>query len=263
MNNEQAKKILALFRPGTPDRTDPSFNEALEQAKLQQPQTRWQDSPNPELGQWFQEHRASYLSIRAKFLMVPAPPAFKDRILAEAKSSATNVIPFRPAIFLRAAAVLVICFGLAALFWQSHGREDDFNTYRNRMARTAMQPYSMDLQTHDLQSINAFFSGHKAPVDYVLPNGVLKAQPVGCAVLQWQGEPVSMLCFHSGRPLSAGEKSDLWLFVIDQSLVRNGPPAGSPILAQIKKLATASWVQDGKTYVLAGAGDEDFLRKYL
>ena len=73
-----------------------------------------------------------------------------------------------------------------------------------------------------------------------------------------------MICFHSGQPLSTGEKSDLWLFVIiDQSSVRNGPPPGSPVVVQIKKLATASWVQDGKMYVLAAAGDEEFLRKYF
>ena len=73
------------------------------------------------------------------------------------------------------------------------------------MARTAMQPYGMDLQSHDLQSINAFLAGRKAPTDYVLPEGMLKAQPVGCAALQWQGQPVSMICFHSGQPLPAGE----------------------------------------------------------
>ena len=33
MNNEEARKILALYRPGTADQTDPSFKEALERAK--------------------------------------------------------------------------------------------------------------------------------------------------------------------------------------------------------------------------------------
>ena len=223
MNNEQAKKILALYRPGTPDRLDPSFNEALDLASPQPSQVRWEDRPNAELGQWFQEHRASYLSVRAKFLMVPAPPLLKDRILAECKTHKPIVVRFRPMVFLRAAAVLVLCLGLAALFWPSHAREDDFNTYRTRMTRTALQLYGMGLETNDLQSINAYFNEHKAPADYVLPGGMSKAQLVGCAVLKWQGQPVSMVCFQSGRPLAAGQKSDLWLFVIDQSLVRNGP----------------------------------------
>jgi nitrogen fixation-related uncharacterized protein len=168
-----------------------------------------------------------------------------------------------PRVYLQTAALLVLCLGLAALFWPFHNRQDDFDTYRSRMSRTALQPYGMELQTHDLQSINAYLAGRKAPANYILPDGITKAQPVGCAVLQWQGEPVSMICFHSGQPLSPGEKTDLWLFVIDETSMRNGPVASSPVVAQIKKLMTASWVQGGKMYVLAGAGNESFLRKYF
>jgi hypothetical protein len=216
------------------------------------------------LGRWFQEHCSSYLSIRTKFLNIPVPPALKDQILAEYQPPSTLIIPFRPMAIFCAAAVVALCLGfLTSLFWRSHGRQDDFNTYRNRMARTALQPYGMDLQSHDLQSINAFLAGRKAPANYVLPDGVLKAQPVGCAVLQWQGEPVSMICFHSGQPLAPGEKTDLWLFIIDQSSVRDGPVARSPIMAPAIKLMTAAWTRDGKTYVLATAGDEEFMRKYL
>jgi hypothetical protein len=263
MNNDEAKQILSLYRPGTADRTDPGFTEALQRAKPYPPVAHGQDKPDPELGRWFQKHCSSYLSLRTKFLKIPVPPALKDRILAEYKPPATPIIPLRPMVFLRAAAVVALCLGLAALFWRSHGRQDDFYTYRNRMARTALQPYNMELQSHDLQSINAFLAGRKAPADYVLPDGVVKAQPVGCAVLQWQGEPVSMLCFRSGQPLHPGEQTALWLFIIDQSSMRNGPSARSPIVARAIKLMTAAWTRDGKTYVLATTGDEEFLRKYL
>jgi hypothetical protein len=263
MTNEEAKKILSLYRPGTMDRTDPSFTEALERAKTHPPQDRSQDESDPELSRWFLEHRSSYLSIRAKFRGIPVPPALKDRILAERQTSTARVIPFRPMVLLQAAAALVLCLGLVALFWRSHSREDEFDTYRTRMTRTALQPYGMDLESHDLQSIKKYLAGRNAPADYRLPDGVSKAQPVGCAVLHWQGEPVSMLCFHSGQPLPPGEKSDLWLFIINQTSVRNGPAARPPIVAQVKRLMTGTWSQDGKMYVLAAAGDEAFLRKYF
>jgi len=264
MNNDEAKKILAVYRPGTADRNDPAFKEALEQTKSFPPKERWQAPPDIELANWYHEHCASYLSVQAKFFKIPTPPALKDRILAGSKTPTAQIIPLRPAVFLwAAAALLVLCVSLTALFWRSHGREDDFDTYRTRMTRTALQPYGMELQSHDLQSINAYLAGRKAPADYVLPDGVSRAQPVGCAVLQWQGKPVSMLCFHSGQPLPAGEQTDIWLFVIDQSSVRGGPAARLPIVAQVKKLMTAAWTQGGKMYVLAAAGDEEFLRKYF
>jgi hypothetical protein len=72
-----------------------------------------------------------------------------------------------------------------------------------------------------------------------------------------------MLCFRSGQPLPPGRQSDLWLFVVDGSTVRNGPASSSPAITQVSKLMTASWTQDGKTYILAAAGDEQFLRKFL
>jgi hypothetical protein len=263
MNNVEAKKILALYRPGTADRTDPNFNEALERAKPHSPPGRWKDKPDPELVRWFHEHCSSYLSIRDRFHKIPVPPALKNQILSEFRAHSKSVIPFRPMAILCAAAVLMLCLSLAAWFWHPHGREDDFNTYRTRMARTALQLYAMNLQSHDLQSINAFLAGRKAPADYVLPEGVSKAQPVGCAVLHWQGEPVSMICFRSGQPLPPGGKTDLWLFIIDQASVRNCPSAHSPIIARVTKLMTATWTQGGKMYVLAAAGDEEFLRKYF
>jgi hypothetical protein len=263
MNNEEAKKILALYRLGTIDRNDASFKEALERVNPTPPQGPRQDAPDPDLVRWFLEHRLSYLSIRTKFLKIPVPPGLKDQILAEVGVPAKKVISFRPMVLLRAAAVLALCLSLAALFWQFHNREDDFKNYRSRMAWTAVQPYRMNLKSHDLQSINAFLAKRKAPTDNVLPEGVAKAQLVGCAVIRWQGQPVSMICFRSGQPLPAGAQTDLWLFIVDQSLVRNGPAARPPLVARVNNLMTAAWTRDGKMYVLAAAGDEEFLRKYF
>jgi hypothetical protein len=263
MNSDEAKKILALYRPATADRSDPDFDEALGRVKGPSAAANGHGAPDAELGLWFKEHCASHLSIRARFHEIPVPPGLKAQILAEVKAPAAKVIFLRPLALLRAAAVLALCLGAAALLWRHHSRGDDFNIYRSRMARVAMQPYGMDLRSHDLRSINGFLAGRKAPADYVLPEGVSKAQAVGCAVLRWQGRPVSMICFRSGQPLPAGEQTDLWLFIVDQASVRNGPGAHAPVLARVNKLMTAAWSEDGKTFVLAAAGDEAFLRKFL
>lgn len=262
MNNDEVRQILALYRPGTADHADPDFREALTQAKLAASAGGVAAGADPELACWFKDHCSSHLSIRGKFHQIPTPPALLGRILAQSRPRASIVL-FPSTIFLRAAAVVILCLGLAAFFWRSHGRHEDFAIYRTRMARTALQPYRMDLESRDLQSINAFLAQHKAPADYVLPDGLLKAQPVGCAVLQWQGNPVSMLCFHSAQPLAAGEKTDLWLFVISQSAVNNSPVNQTPDIAPAMNLTTATWTQNGTLYILAGAGSEDFLRKYF
>ena len=265
MTKDEAKKILALYRPGTADRNDPLFNAAAELAKSDAQEGETPQKPDPELSRWFQEHCASYNSIREKLLQIPVPPDLKEKILAgQAGAAKAKVIRFRPMILLQAAAAIVVLVGLTFLLIRlRHPDDNNFGTYRERMARIALQPYGMPLHTNSLQSIQSFLAGHKAPSDYVLPEGIAKAQAIGCAIERWQGAPVSLLCFNTGQTASPADKPDLWLFIANQTSVKEAPVGDTPVVAQTVSLTTASWSRDGKTYVLAVAGDEAFLRKYL
>jgi hypothetical protein len=262
MNNDEAKKILSLYRPGTPDQTDPSFADARERAKPFPPPTKNPDPSDPELARWFQDHAASYVSIRKKFLEIPVPAGLEEQILAQVKATPANVIPLRPNVLYRVAAVVVLCLGLAAFYWHSYIKKGKFDEYRDFMAASALQPYNM-LQTNNWQAVNAYLAGHDAPTNYVLPEGLSKATLVGCAMADWAGHHASMICFQSGQPLAAGHQFDLWFFVGDKSSLRGVPSDAAPVVAEVRNLTTASWSKDGKVYVLAGAGDESFLRKYF
>ena len=134
---------------------------------------------------------------------------------------------------------------------------------RKRMAETALRSYSMDFTAADPARIRNFLEAKKAPADYSLPTGLKTATPVGCVVSTWQGNPVSMICFKSGRPLPPGAASDLWLFVTERKTVANGPRPGDPIFARVNKATTASWSDDTETYLLTTVGNEAFLRQYL
>jgi hypothetical protein len=72
-----------------------------------------------------------------------------------------------------------------------------------------------------------------------------------------------MICFKSGRPLPAGDQSDLWLFVSERKAVPKAPAPGAPVFARVNKASTVSWSDVNKNYLLAAVGDEAFLRKYL
>jgi len=66
-----------------------------------------------------------------------------------------------------------------------------------------------------------------------------------------------------GKPLVPGQKSDLFLFVVERSSVSDAPAvAAAPQFTQVKRLATASWSTGNKTYVLATADAAD-LHKYI
>lgn len=264
MNNDEAKKLLALYRPGTADRDDPVFKAAAELANPPVPLDPDAAKNDPALSQWFKDHCDSYLSIRTKFRQIPVPPGLKERILAQQQPQPErNVIPLRP-VLLKAAAAMVLCAGLAVALMHFRGRPaNEFETYRLGMARIAMQPYGMPVHTHELGALQKFFAAHHSPADYVLPEGLAKAQTTGGAIQHWQGASVSMLCFHTGQTSAEADEPDLWLFVADAASVKNSPNASTPIFTQTESLATATWSRNGKTYILAVKGNEAFLQKYL
>ena len=252
MNQQQAREILKLYRPGTADARDPDFAEALAFAR--------QDA---ELARGLENHCANYESIRTRLKQIAVPAGLKEQILTERKTH-THVISiprsswWQPAFAV--AAVIILLLGIAS-FW-FHGA-DNHPAYRNRMVSTALRIYGMDLETNDLGQVRAFLAQKNAPSDYALPNGLQKLQCTGCVVLRWQDKPVSMICFRTGRPLASGEKSDLFLFVKDSASLSKVFPEGSRNLEQVNQVVTATWTEGGKTYLLATRGDEEFIRKFL
>jgi hypothetical protein len=263
MTPEEAKAILSLFRPGSADQNDPAFAEALALANASRHPGRWGSQPDPELSRWFQEHCAAYLSVRGKLLEIQPPAALKDQILAESKSHMAPA-PARPHIFAWSlAGALVIAMALT-VFLVRRDQARDFGLYRDRVIAQALRRnYSMDMETNDLAAINQYLLGRHAPANSALPPSLKSAQPVGCAVIDWHGKPVTMLCFRTGKPLEQYEVADLWLFVANQNAVSHVPKDVARTDAQMDKIATASWTQGGRLYVLGVVGDEGALRKYF
>jgi hypothetical protein len=260
VNRKQAKEILSLYRPGTADAQDPSFDEARRVA-----------AEDPELARWFESQCASYQAMREKFQEIPVPPGLKEQILSErqprmpAERTILHVAFRRHGPLLAAAAAIVLLFILLGWRFAGSGRSQlaDYQSYRNRMISTASKAYAMALATNDLAVVHSYLQRRQAPADYVVPDGLQKARAVGCAIVPWNGNPVSMICFNSGRPLGPGAKSDLWLFVADAAAGIHAPASAIPALEQSGWVVTASWSKDGKTYLLAAPGDEAFLRRYL
>jgi hypothetical protein len=251
MNNDQAKEILKLYRPGTADAADPAFVEALELCERDE-----------DLKTWFANHCAVYSALRSKFRQISVPEGLKEQIIAERPRHRT---PAWQRTVLAAGAVAVVA--LVAFNVQQHWRPrepHDFAAYRSYMDSLAMRGYYMDLATNNLDQIRVFLAQKDAIADYVLPVDLQKnAQAAGCVATTWQGKPVSMICFQSGRPLGPNQQSDLWLFVTDRTTASDTPVASTPTFAKADGLATASWTIGGRTYVLATEGDAQSLGKFL
>jgi hypothetical protein len=192
------------------------------------------------------------------------PEGLRQQIMSEFKSQVSRPWWRRPVnvAVLASLALVIAVASIVTTLGPRRGEDLSFNGYRNRMVRTAVRAYGMDLETNDAAQIRAHLAQGKAPADYRLPKGLEQTPPVGCGVLRWQNKPVAMVCFRTGQPLAPGAKSDLFLFVIEKNDLGKPPQTEMLEFAGVSELATASWSAGGKIYLLA-AFDEAELRKRL
>jgi len=124
------------------------------------------------------------------------------------------------------------------------------------LVRMALREYHLDIVTNDMDQVRNYLATHGGTGAYAVPAGLERLRLTGGGMARWRGNPVSMVCF------DRGDREMLFLFVMEGTAVPDGPPA-VPALTKVNKLMTASWTRDGKTYLLAGPEDEEFLRKYF
>jgi hypothetical protein len=250
VNNQEAKEVLMLFRPGLADEGDPEFAEALTVVRQ-----------DPELSQWFAEHCAFQEALRAKFLQIPVPEGFKEQILSERPRS--RVQQLRARVTLVAASVVIALLVGSLLKGYLQPREDkSIAGLLHRMTHEVGKGYPrMDLETSDLKEVRQYLAT-KGQSDISLPKGLESKATTGCAALRWQNKPVAMICFNSGRNADPNQ-ADLFLFVAARSDVPGSPPPGSPEFAQTKKLLSATWSSGDKTYILLTRGGDNILRDYF
>jgi len=247
VNSSEAREVLLLYRPGTVDVADPQMAEALELARQ-----------DPELGRWFEQHRAFQKAMRAKFQQIEVPAHLKTSLLAQRLVQQRIITPqewWRSPVWLTAAALVVLLLGLAGT-WLKPRPDDRFANYQSRMVSEAQREYRMDLVTNDMQQIRQFMASRGAPADYDLTRGLGNLQLTGGGRLTWRSNPVTMVCF------DRGDKQMLFLFVMKRSAVADPPPE-TPQLAKVRQMLTASWSHGDNTYVLAGPEETDFVKKYL
>ena len=247
MNRAEAQRVLLLYRPGTAETGEPEMLEALELARR-----------DPELGRWFEQHRAFQKTMSARLRQIEVPAHLRTSILAQAQVQKPPVARPRPGwrnpAWLAVAAIVILA-GLAGL-WLTPRTAEQFANYRARMVSGALREYQMDIKTNNMRLVRQGLASRGAPADYIVPPGLERLHLTGGGRLTWRSNPVAMVCF------DRGDKQMLFLFVMKRSALKDPPPA-TPRLDKVNELLTASWTQGDETYLLAGPEEANFLRKYL
>lgn len=251
MDSQQAKETLELYRPGV-DETDPQFTEALAQVER-----------DPELRRWFDNHCALYAVIRAKMKDVRVPVDLRDQILGE-REVARPVPWWRSPFALRTAVVVVIGLALYSIVLQlgllrgrTAARRTDFAAFRDEMVYYAAAGYKLDVKSTSLDELRQQFVRNGWPSDYAVPAGLTKLAVRGGCLTKWKEHKVSMLC------LRAPDRHGVWLYVTERAALPGAPSQSTPQFATQDNIATASWSEGDKTYLLAAEGNEAFLRTLL
>jgi hypothetical protein len=257
MNLDEAKLILLRYRPGTAgvaDADDPQVAEALALAKS-----------NAGLSQWFAEHCERQKILREKFRQITPPAGLLEQIVSEHAANQRTLLARRRFIQIAVATAVVLVLALVGLFWINQGSPTDntLDFFKKQMAGYALRGYAMDLQTNDAGEIRAYLKAQHSPADYALHGRLQQAALTGCAVENWQSGKVSMICFRTGKPLALGAQNDLWLFVVDQTSVPDASADSTPTISKVNRLVTATWVENGKLYLLGTTEDETVLRQFL
>ncbi|HEX5218079.1 MAG TPA: hypothetical protein VFZ59_00805 [Verrucomicrobiae bacterium] len=252
MTTQEAKTVLLAYRPWADDAPDRETAEAI--ALCQQ---------DAQLKEWFEKHCTTQTTLRDKFRGITTPDGLQQQILSEYQSYTAPTWKRRPALVATvAAAVLLIAVTSLWFSLRPPTQNTGLAAYRNRMVREVVKSYKMDLETNDAAEIRTYLAQHQSPANYVLPQKLERTPTVGCGALSWQGQPVSMVCFRTEKPLPPGAKSDLFLFVMDDQDLLNVPETDRPVFANVSTMATATWKADGKVYLLA-APDSAELKQRL
>jgi anti-sigma factor RsiW len=259
MNREEAKLILQSYRPGGQDAGDPQFAEALALAK--------QDAG---LAAWFAQQQKFDAQVSREIKSLPMPFDLRAKILARENLPRQKIVELpapawwrglfsfnSPASWVMAAAILILCC-LAVFLKQTEGSAV-FADYSAQMVSAAMNDTNhVAVENKDMKQIVNWLAEHHGENKFVLPvalNG--DSGLMGCRVLDWHGQKVSMLCYG----LSGMGHVDL--FVAKANVFSDAPPEDKPQFASSGGMPTASWSHEGEVYLMVGHGDVTDLEKVL
>ncbi len=257
MTREEARLILQSCRRGGQDAADPQCAKALALAKQ-----------DPELAAWFARQQKFDALVGGSLRQVRAPAHLKAEILALGKSDESpaespvsiwwrGLFSWTSPVPWAVAAVVGVLLSLA-VYWKRPESPARFADFSARMVQAALNDqHHVDAGAGDMKQAVAWLGAHHGEDNLVLPAALNGNGLMGCRVLEWHGQKVSMLCYQ----LHGSTHVDL--FVAEATMFTDAPPPDRPRFASSAGMPTASWSHDGKAYLLVGHGDAAVLEQLL
>jgi len=246
MTKEEAKRILAAYRPGDQDRLDSYFAEAVRETER-----------DAELARWFAEEREFDLAVAGHISAVPVPFGLKTRILA----NTTPHIDRKPrwvaawAIAAAAAAILFFLAQFMSVRRASDQRSASLSDYEQEMMSFIKLPPPLEMESLQIGPIKQWIVERKAPLAEI-PPGIAAVETMGCRILYFRGHPVTLICFCHGQTVAH-------LLMVDRAALHGIKPGDPLVITSRGDWTTATWADQRYAYMVAVHDKPAAARQYL
>ncbi|CAN5706458.1 hypothetical protein BH20VER1_BH20VER1_19660 [soil metagenome] len=247
MDNKEAKFVLAAYRPGGADASDPQFREALAQMR-----------EDPGLTEWFRESVAFDTAVAERLRGASVPAELRETIVVGAKFSSRSPSFSRMRTWAVAAVLLLAAVG-AFLFVQNFTRAPSLAGWQTAALEqvTALVKHEtkFDAQAGRSAELAGALPPPHAPIALQPPPQLRGLASIGCKTFSWDGRAVSIICF------VRADGGLVHLIVIHAPGADD--PAGELQLRQHEEWATATWREGDQLLMIALQGGRDDVRQFL
>lgn len=236
MDKQEARALLSVHRANE-NVGDPRFAAVEEIA-----------AGDPELTRWWAEDQDIDRAITARLAAAAVPADLEARLASH--SAVTSPVPQRPwrrSVVLAAAAMIALA--VVFNFWRgSFQPAASLADYRDEMVSFIKTTPSLEMETDKLDRISQFLETSGAPSQLEIPKALRELAPVGCRVLRFRGNDVTLICFRRTDGHIAH------LFVVRRGALPRLPDAPQYAAAEDGWI-TAAWNGGDYDYLVAVQGD--------
>jgi hypothetical protein len=210
-----------------------------------------------ELARWFTEERDFDRVVAAHFKAVPVPFGLKTRILANMPlRSATKVRwVFVTAAAGAAAAALFLVAQVISVSRAPGQRSGSVRDYEQEMMSFVKLPPPLEMESVEIAPIKQWIAERKAPLADI-PPGIAAVETMGCRILYFRGNAVTLICFCHGQTVAH-------LLMIDRAALPALKPGNPPVLTTQGDWTTATWAVQRYACMLAVHDRPAAARRYL
>lgn len=248
MDIKEAKQVLSAYQSDKDHFSDPHMLEAL--SMLDQ---------EPELAAWFDNQLAFDCQVQEALKKAPDIGGLKDRIMNDyrqtKKGRVIRYIRWASAI---AAVLLLGVAGFFAYVSNYNSKIHEYATLRDGMSHFIAGSYFiLDFLDTDLENIEHWLEAENAPVFEGVPAALAAKEPIGCKKMNWNGQQVSLVCFHRE------DGTIIHLFVAERDGFSEEAIANLDEVLISHDLETGGWTTDTHVYLLTGSEPGVTVREYL